>query len=143
MDDLSSIGNVIMANYIYSTMTDSVNYTFYEQNENRDVNTIIKQILIKGGANLPDKHFITPLGVVTSVSDDDLEWLESNPVFQQHKKAGFITIHKKKVDIEKVVCNMTHRDEASPLTPEDYPQVDANGQRIPRAHLHSVGALNS
>lgn len=109
-------------NYVYSTLTDSMFYTFYVSNKDQfnDLPVITKKIHIKGGANVATKQLVTPLGVVTEVSDEDLALLQHHPIFQLHEKNGFIKVDGKKYDVEKAVATMEKRDEASPLTPQDY-----------------------
>lgn len=57
---------------------------------------------------------------MTSVTDEDLELLEQNPVFALHKANGFITVEAKEIPVEKVVSDMEARDEAAPLTESDF-----------------------
>ncbi|EAO0065952.1 hypothetical protein GPN87_003083 [Salmonella enterica] len=105
--------------YIYSTLTGSQAYQVYRQG-GADLPLVDKTILVAGGANVANKHFITPRGVVTSVTDEELELLEKNPVFALHKANGFITVEAKEVSVEKVVSDMEARDESAPLTEADF-----------------------
>ena len=90
--------------YIYSTLSSSVNY---EVEGGRN-------ILIAGGANIPDKHFLTPQGVVTTVTEDGLAQLKKNRVFELHNKNGFIKWHGKKMEVEAVVADMQGADDSAP-----------------------------
>lgn len=65
-------------------------------------------------------RFITPLGVATEVSKEELALLEKNPVFQMHKENGYIIVQDKKADAEKVASNMQGNDGSAPLTPSNY-----------------------
>lgn len=105
--------------YIYSTLTGSQAYQIYRQG-GADLPLVDKTILVAGGANVADKHFITPRGVVTSITGEELELLEQNAVFALHKANGFITVEAKEVPVEKVVSDMEARDEAAPLTESDF-----------------------
>jgi hypothetical protein len=107
-----------MPAYVYSTLTCDNEYASWIKNG--DQQSIERKVLIKGGHGVMNKHFITPLGVVTDVSDEDLEFLEGIDAFQQHKKNGFITVEKKKIDAEKAAANMKRRDQSAPITPADY-----------------------
>lgn len=108
-----------MEHYIYSTLTGSQAYQVYRKG-GADLPVVDKTILVAGGANVANDHFITPKGVVTSITDDDLQLLEQNPVFALHKANGFITVEAKEVSVERVVSDMEARDEAAPLTESDF-----------------------
>lgn len=90
--------------YIYSTLSSSVNY---EVDGGRN-------ILIAGGANIPDKHFLTPQGVITCATEEDLALLRKNRVFALHSKNGFIKWHGKKMEIEAVIADMQGSDDSAP-----------------------------
>ncbi len=116
-----------MANYIYSTHTNDVQYVEFEKNTSRNYSVIKRRFVVKGGHGMSDKHFITKEGVVTRVDrDDDLEWLMTLPSFQKHIEKGFIRVQKRKEDADKVVKrDMCNKDGSAPLTPADYVVVDA------------------
>lgn len=78
------------------------------------------QVLIKGGSGIANKNIITPYGVATEVTPDELAQLESNEQFQLHKANGYIRVESKKSETEKVVKDMTKKDKSAPATPEDY-----------------------
>lgn len=104
--------------YIYSTLT--CNNEYAQWVKNGDQQSIAHSVLIKGGAGLMDKNFLTPHGVVTEVSDEDHDFLMQNAAFLEHVKNGFITIEEKKIDVEKAAANMKRRDKSSPIVPSDY-----------------------
>lgn len=104
--------------YIYSTLTADQIYTNYQSNPN-GLPTPTSQILVRGGANLMTKALVTPLGVVTPVSDEELAELKCNEVFKLHLANGFLTISNAKSDVEKVVCDMTGRDNSAPIVEQD------------------------
>lgn len=93
--------------YIYSTLSADVVYT-----------TLAGDILIHGGANIPDKHLLTPYGKMTKISDDQYAALKDHEVFKTHVANGFIRADKHKEDAEKVASDMTGRDESAPDTEE-------------------------
>ena len=64
------------------------------------------------------------MGVVTEITDFDLEELKKNHVFIQHEKDGFVSISTKKVDTEKAAANMNLKDESAPMTEADYATED-------------------
>jgi len=127
-------------NYIYSTLTTGMTYTSYKQG-GADLPVVEHRVHVAGGANVADKHLLTPRGVVTEVSDEDLEHLERNQLFQRHKANGFILVDTIKVDPEiKVAADMEQKDDSAPLTPEDYPD-SAEGAK-PSASNKRAGRLS-
>ena len=105
--------------YVYSTMTNSTEYVLYAKNSSRDLPIKTHSVLIKGGANLADRVFHTPQGVVTQISDSDMEMLLKDYHFLKHVENGFIKYEKMKDEIEEVVKDMTPRDDSAPKTPDD------------------------
>jgi hypothetical protein len=117
--------------YVYCTASNSTTYCDYgvqtEADKNRGYNIARKKIHINGGHNVARPvrggglgAIHTPRGVVTEVSDEDLEILLQNKSFQRHMEAGFITIDKKKVDPEKRAADMAPADGSAPITPADF-----------------------
>lgn len=99
--------------YIYSTLSADVVYT-----------TEAGDILIAGGANIPDQHLLTPYGKVTKVTDEQYEALQKVEVFKIHVDNGYIRADKAKEDAEKVAADMTGRDESAPDTEESLMAAD-------------------
>ena len=113
--------------YVYSTLSNDNIYASYDTSgSNKNTPILLRSILVKGGAGIATKHLITPLGVVTSVTDDELEHLKTNEVFQEHLRNGFIKIDKKKVDGEVAAADMASRDKSAPFVPEDVDYNDPN-----------------
>lgn len=105
--------------YVYSTLTDTVNYQV-TANGGGDIPVGVQDIVIHGGSNIPDKFLRTPQGVVTPVTEQELEALRQNHVFRLHEANGFIKVSDKKTDPEKVAADMTTRDQAAPLVESDF-----------------------
>ena len=112
--------------YVYSTATCSAFYCLYDTSTPGPA-VIKKKVEIKGGHNLNAAHdpknknnIYTPIGVVTAVSDEDLDFLLQNPTFNRHVKLGFLSVDSKKVNPEKKVRDMEQKDGSAPLTPADY-----------------------
>ena len=101
-------------------------YQDYDEN-NSDLPNPTNRVVIKGGAGVAGKNLVTPLGVVTVVDEAQMTLLQSNSVFQLHKKNGFINIQEKQSEIESVVADMVGRDNSAPLVPEDF--EDENGAK--------------
>lgn len=108
-----------MSAYVFSTLANDQLYRNYVAGEG-GVNLDKATVHIKGGTGVANDRLVTPLGVMTEVSDEQLEQLEQNHGFQMHKKNGFITVQKKKADPEKVAGDMNAKDASAPLTPSDY-----------------------
>lgn len=113
--------------HIYSTLSADNEYTGYVTAES-GAHQIARVVRIKGGAhvaqplNLLIGKNLTPSGHRTTVTDDELAFLESIESFNVHKKNGFIKIiHSSKAEkVEKAVKNMEAQDQSAPLTEADY-----------------------
>ena|ERR1700757_1171061 len=115
--------------HVYSRLANSVTYTEWKTGGG-DLPVKGREVTIKGGTGVASKHLITPLGVVTSVTDEEAEFLANDHHFQQHKSNGFVKIEKTKHEIEAVVADMGDAvDKSSPLTPSSF--EDAEEQGIP------------
>jgi hypothetical protein len=106
--------------YIYSTLSTNQLYTKYATTAGNDMPRVERTVLVKGGANVADKNFITPRGVVTEVTDEELTFLKDNKLFNTHLENGYVSIEERQVNVDKVVDNMKPADESAPLTPESY-----------------------
>jgi len=113
-----------MTHYIFSTLSCSQKYTKYHHGGG-DLPIIGESILIKGGANIADRNIHTPRGVMTAISDEEYAELENNPMFQTHKRNGYISVEKIDRDIEKAVAELSGRDECAPLTMADFAEGKA------------------
>lgn len=83
--------------YIYSTLAQSSDYTFYFPVE--DINAakgkprrVQRTITVKGGAGVIEEFNRVANFAVTKVEDEELAQLEEHPVFKMHKANGYITI---------------------------------------------------
>ena len=63
---------------------------------------------------------LTPKGVATLVTDEQLKTLEQIKAFQKHQEEGFITVDKSKHDPEKVAKDMTGKDKSAQLDDDDF-----------------------
>lgn len=107
--------------FVYSTMTGGVTYNEYIRTAN-DIPEIGRRVAIKGGTNVYRANTLsTPRGVVTKVSEADMEFLMTDELFKTHVKNGYITFDSVEVDPEVMVGKgMEQRDGSSPLVPEDF-----------------------
>jgi hypothetical protein len=106
--------------YVYSTLATDMNYTNYAEG-GADLPVPLPAVFIKGGAGVANDRLVTPRGVVTQVTEDELAYLEANQVFQLHKQNGYIMVEKSKLDPEKVAADMTGRDNSAPMVVQDVP----------------------
>lgn len=112
-----------MGVHVFSTLTSDNTYSNYEKGEN-DLPRLVERVLIKGGSNVATKRLITPLGVMTTITEEELAICQRNEVFKKHVENGFITVEKKKHDPEVVAADMTLRDKSSPIVPGDFTDKD-------------------
>lgn len=113
---------------IFSTLSAGVDYTGYQKSDSESGAREVERVVsIKGGAGVASAldvlagRPLTPAGLQTEVSDEDLEFLKAHPVFQEQLKAGFLKIvEKKSAKIEKVVKDMNKDDTSAPLQKKDF-----------------------
>lgn len=125
------------SHYVYSTLAAHVKYTRYHKQKIKlipgmapkisEVPIVEKFVLIKGRAGVAPpgiRRLETPQGVVTQVSDEELELLQANEVFQTHLKNGFVQVRSESVHPEVVVADgMESRDVSAPLVEADMETV--------------------
>lgn len=88
--------------YVYSTVTASIAYTVGD-----------KTIVIKGGANVTDKHMWTPRGAATEVTKDELEELRKIPSFASREKDGYFSTSQFEKNANKVAGDMAGADKSA------------------------------
>lgn len=128
---------------IYSTATNDTIYQTYRQTGDRGLPIVVSQVLVRGGANRMsnDRKLITPKGVSTPVTDEQLALLKTSGSFQRHVNAGFVVVDEdaKVADKEansqetsdKVAAeSMEPKDGSAPKTPDDY---ESKGVAAPTA----------
>ena len=103
--------------YVFSTLACDQLYTAWTPTSN-DMKEKGHQVFIKGGAGVANDRIITPLGVMTEITEDQFAILQQNEDFKRHVKAGFLTVQDKKHDVEKVAADMNRQDPSAPKTPE-------------------------
>lgn len=98
--------------YVYSTLTCGNIYSATD-----DSGAIIGHVAIKGGANVADRHFLTPSVVITQITENELELLKKSDAFKAHVDAGFISVRDKKAKKDSdVTRSMVPRDKSAPYT---------------------------
>lgn len=105
---------------VFSTMATDISYVEYRAGPQGGVPSIARSVTIKGGAHVPTKHLVTPRGVVTKVSAEDLDFLVNNREFKLHLASGFMKFESRNVELEDAVADMNPKDSLRPLTAKDY-----------------------
>jgi hypothetical protein len=118
--------------HVFNTMANSTKYVKYRAAPQRDLNIAEREVLIAGGSGINKKHLGTTLGVHTSVSDEDMEWLKDDTNFKQHIANGYITVEKRKVNPEVAAADMVTHDrktDACPVAPQEF-KLDGDRETI-------------
>ena len=114
--------------FVYSTLTADQAYTVWDKG-GADLPVAKRICIIKGGAGIANKNLITPRGVATHVTPQQLEALEACDAFKRHKERGYIRVDDKEQDAEKVAAaSMAEKDGGAPLTDADFEKA---GQKAP------------
>lgn len=110
-----------MTYYVYSTLTCDNTYNVYDNSGigTKDMPVKVRSIFIKGGTGIATKQLVTPLGIATRVTDEEMEILLKDEVFISQHKAGFLQYRKDQVDAEVAAADMVTRDGSAPYVPED------------------------
>lgn len=124
--------------YVYSTLATDMAYTNHEKG-GADLPIALPPVFIKGGAGVANDRLVTPRGVVTEISEEQAEYLQSNSIFQLHQKNGFVMIDTASVDPDKMAADMQGRDNSAPIVHADLPAdtqpVGTETQpEVPQAH---------
>ena len=121
--------------YVYSTATCPISYVSYQGNNSTDLGVIQKRadgtnmaVTVNGGHGVATKHLVTPKGVVTEVSDDDMDFLLQDRLFKKHMNAGFMSYDKKEVAASKKALDMAEKDGSAPLVPSDFEEGEASSK---------------
>lgn len=78
--------------FILSTLTNDQEFRLYNKSAPGRAPTDKGAIIIKGKAGLPNKNLLTPRGVATPVTDEQVSLLEDMKVFQRLKANGWVTV---------------------------------------------------
>lgn len=113
--------------FIFSTLPNAQEYTSHVVRDDKSV-IPVRSVIIKGGAGVADKRYETAPGVMTEVSDEDLEFLKANVVFKRHVERGFIQVHDKAVEVEVAAADMDRNSGDRPLVDADF---EAQGVKPP------------
>lgn len=106
--------------YVFSKLANDQQYnTFSKAGAANELPILENSVFIRGGAGIANKNFLTPQGVMSKITEDELARLKTNAVFVAHAKNGFITVEEKSGDADEVAqASLTKEDDqSSPLTP--------------------------
>ena len=79
-----------------------------------------RTIHINGGSDVINKRtLITPRGVVTEVTEKDIEDLKKDPLFIFHLNNGFLEISGTEKEANKAEKDL-EKDKSAQITPDDY-----------------------
>lgn len=114
--------------YVLSKLANTQIYTQYAKDVSNNINIAVQQVEIKGGSDVTNKNLITPNGVITQVTNNQLDILKSNIDFQKHLEKGYVNYFAFNPNMDKEVEKM-ERDKSVPLTPDDYKK---KGKKAPK-----------
>ena len=110
--------------FIFSTLASDVAYTNHAQGGG-DLPIELPPVVIKGGAGVANDRLVTPRGVATRVTEEQVEYLRQNEIFKLHEKNGFVMVSESAGDPDTVAADMTGRDNSAPIVPQDNLAPDA------------------
>ena len=113
--------------YVLSKLSNSQCYTIYAKGVD-NINIPVESVEIKGGADVTDKNLVTPEGVITNVTPEQLEILKSNKDFQRHLEGGYVKYFGTAPNIEKHAAKM-QKDNSRQITKSDY---EKKGKKAPK-----------
>jgi hypothetical protein len=110
--------------FVCSKLAGDQAYTLYfkDKTGGKQIPRVNRVINIKGGAGVINKQLQTPYGVVTPITEDQLDALRKGcPSFNRHVKRGFLKVLEtdpSQKEIKKIADDMD-RDKSSQKTPDD------------------------
>lgn len=131
---------------VASTLATDVKYTLWSP-KSKDApggpNTAIKHVTIHGGHGVAHRRahggLETPNGVLTTVTDEDVELLKKDEVFQTHERNGYVRIIEsaRKVAPEAAAKDLETKEPSAPLDAEDF--KDGGRAQAPKDMKLSLG----
>lgn len=113
--------------YVLSKLSNTQVYTLYAKGLD-NINIPSESVEIKGGADVTDKNLVTPEGVITKVTPEQLDILKANKVFQMHLDGGYVKYFGTAPNIEKHADKM-EKDPSRQITKSDY---EKKGKKAPK-----------
>lgn len=120
--------------YIASTLATAVTYVDYSATHENGLPHAKASVTIEGGFGVANKNLITPQGVVTPVTDEQLAVLCKVELFRTHEANGFVQVlDKNPGDPERASADMNRNDPSAPLTDASYEGAAESGGAAPAA----------
>lgn len=110
--------------FIFSTLASDVAYTNHREGGS-DLPIALPPVVVKGGAGVANERIVTPRGVATRVTAEEVEYLRQNEIFKLHEKNGFVMVSEDYVDPDIAAADMTGRDNSAPIVSQDGLMADA------------------
>lgn len=113
-----------VAAFVYSTLAGDQIYLNYKAGGGDLPVPVGTGVFIKGGTGVAGKkNLLTPRGVVTPITGEELAYLAENPLFALHKKNEFIVVEGSEMDPERVASTMNNADPSRQLGDGDFADV--------------------
>jgi hypothetical protein len=132
--------------HVYSTLANNQKFAIYDVvtpdriAEMGRLPTLLREVVVRGGAGVATKNLVTPLGVYTPLSQEDYDAIKDQHTFKLFIERGFITVDNKQVEVERAVANMTLKDPGAPITPSDYVNEKQDGSAAIPTEFDKVGS---
>lgn len=116
--------------YIASTLASGNIYTNYAKGgADMPVVALVdgrEGVFIEGGAGIANRLLVTPEGVITEVTAEQLDYLQANEIFKLHQKNGFVKILSGSREPNEVAAtgDMNKADASRQLTEGDLVDPD-------------------
>lgn len=104
--------------HVFSTLASDVDYTNHVKG-GADLPVALPPVRVKGGAGVANDRLVTPRGVATTLTEEEVAYLRNNEVFKLHEKNGFVQVSETNADPDIAAADMTGRDNSAPLVPQD------------------------
>lgn len=115
--------------YVISRASQDIEYCGWKTTKT-GINEKSFSVVIKGGANIMNRDTMkTPKGVITEISQEELDFLNQNGAFLRHKKAGFMIVTKDRDEADDIKSKAGKKDNSAQLTPQDFKDA---GQTPPK-----------
>ena len=103
--------------YILSTATHDHEFPLYRKGRPGAPAVADGSVIIHGKAGLPNKHLLTPRGVSTPVTDEQIAQLEQSKVFCRMRDNGWFTVlNADPRDADKQAADQAEGDGSKQLT---------------------------
>lgn len=106
-----------MSQYVISTLTADTRYAAWGKNAGK--NSVLRTVLVRGGAGVANKLHVIPKAVRTDVSKEEAEFLSTHPHFKKHQERGFVKLLTITKDPESVGQSMTPDNGGRPRNAKD------------------------